>query len=145
MENFDEIIYKYRFIIGGALIVIILIGSGVIFFNYYNQNQQKKENQKLANLKQENDQLRQELSAQNTKQVAGVQTINQNQGSKINLNTATAEELDKIPGVGPARAKAILDYRSEHGSFKTIEEIKNIKGIGDKSFENIKDLITVGE
>lgn len=55
------------------------------------------------------------------------------------------EILDKLPGIGPARAKDIITYREQKGGFKTIEEIKNIKGIGDKSFESLKDLITVGE
>ncbi len=63
---------------------------------------------------------------------------------KINLNTASAEELDKLPGIGPSIAKAIIDYRAQHGPFKTIEEVNDVKGIGDALFAKIKDLITVG-
>lgn len=61
----------------------------------------------------------------------------------ININTATAEELEKLPGIGPAKAQAIIDYRNKFGGFKTIEEIKNVKGIGEKTYEKLKDLITI--
>ncbi|HGJ66901.1 TPA: helix-hairpin-helix domain-containing protein [bacterium] len=64
---------------------------------------------------------------------------------KININTAGIEELDKLPGIGPVKAKNIIDFRKEHGNFKSIEEITNVKGIGDKTFENIKNMITIGE
>ena len=63
---------------------------------------------------------------------------------KININTATVEELDKLPGIGPSIAKAIIDYRTANGPFKTIEDINNVKGIGDALFAKIKDSITVG-
>lgn len=65
-------------------------------------------------------------------------------GGKININTASAEELDKLPGIGPSLAKAIIDYRVKNGPFKTIEEINDVKGIGDALFAKIKDQITVG-
>lgn len=60
----------------------------------------------------------------------------------ININTANESELDSLPGIGPARAKDIISYREENGGFKSIEEIKNIKGIGESSFEKLKDKIT---
>jgi competence protein ComEA len=63
---------------------------------------------------------------------------------KINLNTATIEELDTLPGIGPSIAKAIIDYRTQHGPFKTIEEVNDVKGIGEALFAKIKDSITVG-
>jgi len=63
----------------------------------------------------------------------------------INLNTATKDELIALPGIGPAKAQAILDYRSAHGPFKAIEEVKDVKGIGAKRFEKLKgDLTVVG-
>lgn len=61
----------------------------------------------------------------------------------VNLNTATLQELDSLPGVGPATAKNILEYREKYGGFASIEEIKNVKRIGDKTFEKLKDYITV--
>jgi competence protein ComEA len=62
---------------------------------------------------------------------------------KINLNSASAEQLESLPGIGPVTAKRILDYRDKVGKFKQIEEIINIQGIGDKKFERIKDRLTV--
>lgn len=62
---------------------------------------------------------------------------------KVNLNTATAEELMSLDGVGEATAEKILAYRQEHGSFSSIEEIKEVSGIGDKKFEAMKDSLTI--
>ncbi len=62
---------------------------------------------------------------------------------KININKADETQLQDIPGIGPAKASAIIEYRELNGSFKTIEDIKNISGIGDKTFEKLKDLISV--
>ena len=61
----------------------------------------------------------------------------------LNLNTATKEELIALPGIGPAKAQAILDYRTAHGGFKSVEELKDVKGIGAKRFEKLKGELTV--
>ena len=61
----------------------------------------------------------------------------------LNLNTATKEELVALPGIGPAKAQAILDYRNAHGQFKSVEELKDVKGIGAKRFEKLKGELTV--
>lgn len=66
-------------------------------------------------------------------------------GGLINLNTATLEELDALPGIGPSTAQKILDHRDENGRFNTIEEIMNVSGIGEAKFNQIKDLITVDD
>lgn len=62
----------------------------------------------------------------------------------VNINTATETELEKLPGVGPAKAKAIVEDRKKNGPFKTTEDLKRVKGIGDKNFEVMKGEITVG-
>jgi competence protein ComEA len=62
---------------------------------------------------------------------------------KLNLNTATLEELDALPGIGSALAQRILDYRAQKGGFKSIDELKEIRGIGDTLFNQIKGLVTV--
>ena len=63
--------------------------------------------------------------------------------SKVNINTGDLEELEGLPHIGPSIAQKIIDYRKTNGNFKTIEDIKNVKGIGDKTFEDIKDFIYV--
>ena len=63
---------------------------------------------------------------------------------KINLNTASAQELsDGLNGIGKVLAKRIVDYREKNGPFRSIEEVKNVSGIGNKIFEQIRDSITV--
>jgi competence protein ComEA len=64
-------------------------------------------------------------------------------GDKVNINTANKDELCALKGVGPAIAVRIIEYREKNGKFKTIEEITEVKGIGDATFEKIKDLIVV--
>ncbi len=63
--------------------------------------------------------------------------------AKLNLNTATLAELDALPGVGATLAQRILDYRAQNGAFQSIEDLKNVKGIGDKLFDDLKELVTV--
>ncbi|MDZ5470916.1 helix-hairpin-helix domain-containing protein (plasmid) [Bacillus sp. 31A1R] len=62
---------------------------------------------------------------------------------KINLNTATQSDLLTLPGIGPSKADAILKYREENGPFKTVEDLTSVTGIGDKTFEKLKDQLTV--
>src|SRR5215813_11063658 len=61
----------------------------------------------------------------------------------VNLNTATKDELIALPGIGPAKAQAILDYRKANGPFKSVEELKDVKGIGAKRFEKLKGDLSV--
>lgn len=65
------------------------------------------------------------------------------QTAKININTADVTQLESLPGIGSQTAEGILEYRETHGAFKSVEEIKEVKGIGDKKYETLKDLITV--
>jgi len=62
---------------------------------------------------------------------------------KVNINTASLEDLDKLPGVGPATAQKIVDYRTNNGSFKSIDEIKEVSGIGDAKYAQMKDKISI--
>lgn len=62
---------------------------------------------------------------------------------KVNINKADSTQLQELPGVGPATAEKILDYRQTYGAFKTPEDIKNVSGIGDKTYEKMKDKICV--
>ena len=67
----------------------------------------------------------------------------QSKNNKISINTGSLEELETLPGIGESKAQAIIKYREENGSFKTLEEITNIKGIGTSIFEKFKDYITL--
>jgi len=71
--------------------------------------------------------------------------IDNNEGENVmvNINKATQTELETLPGIGPAMALRIIEHREENGNFENIEDIKNVKGIGDAKFENIKNNICV--
>jgi competence protein ComEA len=63
--------------------------------------------------------------------------------NKINLNKADENELQNLPGIGPSKAATIISYRNENGPFQTVDDLKKISGIGDKTFEKLKELISV--
>lgn len=68
---------------------------------------------------------------------------NKSKEEKININKAAQTEIETLPGIGPSTALKIINYRNEHGKFKNIGDIKNVSGIGDSKFENIKEYICV--
>jgi competence protein ComEA len=61
----------------------------------------------------------------------------------LNLNTATREELVALSGIGPAKAQAIIDYRTQHGGFRSVDELMEVPGIGPAKFAELKDQVTV--
>lgn len=67
------------------------------------------------------------------------------QGDLIDINTATLAELQSLPGIGPTTAQNIINYRNQHGPFAAIEDIMNVPGIGVNTFDQIQELITVGQ
>jgi competence protein ComEA len=67
----------------------------------------------------------------------------QTDNGKVNINTADESQLQTLPRIGPVLARSIIEYREENGPFQKIEDIKNVSGIGDKTFEGLKDLIKV--
>ena len=167
---FETIIEKYRFWIGGILILAIVCGSAVLIWqeNYrkpslesritdyesrISELEDRYEEYQVSDIKY---QAEEQVSQQNIPeqgQVAGASsqnadkskqiTVSQPTEGKININTATIAELDTLPGIGPAYAQRIIDYRNAHGGFKSIEEVKNVKGIRDKTFLKFKDQITL--
>lgn len=64
---------------------------------------------------------------------------------KIDLNAASLEELDSLPGIGPVLAQRIIDYREQNDGFRSVSEVVNVNGIGEKTYEKIADLVEVGE
>ena len=102
-------------------VLLILGGAGYYFMN--------KSKEKWVNL--------QAVEANNLKADIA------NKNNLININTASIQELDTLPGIGEATANKIVNYREEKGKFNSIEEIKNVNGIGDKKYEELKTLISI--
>ena len=76
----------------------------------------------------------------------GVESIDvqtQGEDGKVNINSADKSLLETLPGIGPSRAQGIIEHRERHGAFGTLEDIKNVSGIGDKIFEGLKDYVTI--
>lgn len=65
-------------------------------------------------------------------------------GAPVNINTASVKELDALPGIGAKTAALIVEYRQKNGPFKKVEELMNVRGVGEKSFLKLKDQISVG-
>jgi competence protein ComEA len=63
--------------------------------------------------------------------------------ASVNINTATKEQLESLPGVGPVKAQSIVEYRTKNGPFKSLEDLKKVSGIGDATFENLKSKVTL--
>ncbi|MGL5634025.1 MAG: helix-hairpin-helix domain-containing protein [Sarcina sp.] len=70
-------------------------------------------------------------------------STDKNKNGKVNINTATIDDLKKLNGIGDSKAEAIIEYRESIGKFKSIEDIKSVSGIGEKTFEKIKDGMTI--
>lgn len=167
IENFIE---TNKLWISGVIIFLILLGSSILL---YRENYSKiSYDDRIKNLEAKINQLENSVStlSQNvqtsnvekseskpaettqpsqstTGTVAGTSTKSTTTSppitGKININTATLSELDTLPGIGQTYAQRIIDYRNTNGPFKNIEEVKNVKGIGDKTFEKFKDKITI--
>ena len=81
-------------------------------------------------------------SNENDNRIASKKSTSTQKNSLVNINTADESELISLPGIGPATAKKIIDYRENNGAFIEIEDIKKVRGIGQSKFENMKDFIT---
>lgn len=84
-----------------------------------------------------------EVQTSNIQSSEAKQSSGKSSDGTININFATADELDSLPGIGPAKAADIILYREQNGSFNSIDDIKNVKGIGEGSFEKLKEKITI--
>ena len=70
-------------------------------------------------------------------------SVGKTAGGQINLNTASEKELQELPGIGPAMSARIIKYRETNGAFQSIEDVKKVRGIGDATFEQMKDKVTI--
>ncbi|MFH1910177.1 MAG: ComEA family DNA-binding protein [bacterium] len=161
----ENLLERFKFYLLGALALIVLSGSFVLIWQIQKQSPKEEisknselENQ-IADLNKKIDSLNTSLeeaknaspviesesyvSSSSSGQVAGDETSSSNVSGAVNLNSASSSQLDGLPGIGPAYAQRIIEYREANGGFKSIEEIENVKGIGPKTFEKLRDLITV--
>ena len=106
----------------------------IVFYTLPSQSQTQTVTRQIAEDEKEED-----VTNTSTSEIQ----VSKENGDKININTASAVELQKLYRIGPAISERIIEYRQSYGDFETIEEIKEVKGIGDKIFEQIKDQICV--
>ncbi|MBZ4687256.1 MAG: competence protein ComEA [Clostridia bacterium] len=76
-------------------------------------------------------------------QTSSLNSSDNEKEGKININSCSAEKLEELPGIGPALASRIIQYRTQNGLFSSVEELKKVSGIGDKKLESIRELVTV--
>ncbi|HHY72944.1 MAG TPA: hypothetical protein GX497_06910 [Bacillus bacterium] len=74
---------------------------------------------------------------------AGGPSFNQTDDGKVNINSATSEQLQSLPGIGPAKAEQIISYREANGPFKKVDDLGNVSGIGEKTLEKLKELVKI--
>lgn len=122
----------YSTFIGIILVQVIIVGTGLVMLSTTN-TQTSLITYDVGDNKQAESQVQ-------TPQVTGTDT---QRGLIVSINVGTSEELQLLPGIGETRAQAIIDYREENGPFKNLEDIKNISGIGDQIYENIKPFISL--
>jgi len=146
----------YELIIGAGLLVAIVVGGIVLSIEKKQTDQPvpgssegvAKFEEEIANLNKKIDDLNKALEAVKS---ASVETSvasasdgsSQTTSGIININTASLGELDSLPGIGPTYAQRIIDYRNANGGFKSTDELKNVKGIGDKTFDKFKDSVSI--
>ena len=164
-ETLKERFEIAKYVLLAVLIVVILGGSGFLFWQIDSQNRRSggdeykdaralqsqvdELNKKIDNLNKAIGDAKAQSTVEETAivssgQVAGASDERTGQVSgKVNINTASLSELISLPGIAETRARDIIEYREANGGFKSIDEIQNISGIGPKTFEKIKDQITI--
>lgn len=157
-----------KVIVALALLVAIFSGTFLVVWQIRQKNSPAAQSEKAKELEAQVSELNQKIDGlteainaakekvevessvevtKSTGKVAGASTekseSNQSATGIVNINTASATQLDSLDGIGATYAQRIIEYREANGGFKSIEEIKNVKGIGDKTFEKISASITI--
>ncbi|MEI8143121.1 MAG: ComEA family DNA-binding protein [Candidatus Berkelbacteria bacterium] len=162
IEKTKEFVDKYRLYIGGGLLIFVIVLSGGLLWLENRgepewQAEYKELSARLSALESKTaDKSLGSPSVSSEQSIAVASASSESQSSstsktaaiiapkgKVNINTANAAQLDTLPGIGAAYAGRIIDYRVAKGGFKTLEELKNVKGIGDATFNKLKDFITL--
>jgi len=130
------------------LVTVLLLGSGITLYKKYHSDfapellLKPKQNVVESNLSRTNLNVVADTSTALPKETTP-KIISEEKVRQVNLNSATQEELESLPSIGPVLAKRIIEYRNQKGGFETIEEVKQVHGIGNKIFEKIRNYITV--
>lgn len=167
--NFGDWVEEKKLVIGSVLVFLIMISGSYLLWreNYFKPEVAKKLDTQASRMMELEGQLS-DLKAQfvsinsvpvavatNNPTVVSADEVGKVAGAstkttqlvpvpgKVNLNTATTAELDTLPGIGVTYAQRIIDYRNQNGGFGKIEDVMNVKGIGQKTFDKFKDKITV--
>lgn len=164
----NGLIEQYRWWIGTLLLLAIIASAGYLFWKT-NLGQKAEDNfgdlerltsleEKIADQGKQIGELKTKLEGVSAAQVPSAEAETSTAGvvagassskpsatvtGKVNLNSASLTELDTLPGIGPAYATRIIEYRQSHGGFRDISELKNIKGIGAKTYEKLKEFVTI--
>jgi comEA protein len=124
---------KYRVVMGGVIAVVIVGIGGLLIWYDRHPNTTTISTRTLV--------------SQTTVPASGAEittTSAKSNSSLININTANAEQLDSLPGIGATYAQRIIDYRVAHGNYKTTHDLVLVKGIGEGTYTKLKDLVTTG-
>lgn len=137
------------------IIVALTLCAGILFYNaffipqisipsvIYVDANESDENNERSNSSIESENNSNSNSSNGSDGTENRQNKSVESSSKVNINTATAEELEKLDGIGPAIAQRIVEYRNTNGKFLSVDKIKNVSGIGEKTFAKFKDDICV--
>ncbi|OQA52552.1 MAG: ComE operon protein 1 [candidate division WS2 bacterium ADurb.Bin280] len=158
---------KIKIILAVCIIFLMCAGSAFAVWQIQQKNSPAEKSQEAQNLEGKISELNRKMDelsraindakeqvevessvvvSTKTQKVAGASTDGNslsNVGAMVNINSASADQLDTLEGIGSAYAQRIIEYREASGGFKSIEEIMNVKGIGEKTFEKIKNRITI--
>ena len=121
------------------LFILVVLSAGAGVLNYRNHNPDFAPELLLK----ENRHIEKKVFEPPKSSVPPENLDSNKSGKKINLNTATLEELESLPGIGKELGKRILSYRGSKGRFLSTDELKNVRGIGQKTFEKLRDLISI--